>query len=143
MRITALTLLQALGDGAAAAGLVLFGLLLTEIGTGSRALVGLLILAVALVLRAVVAVIAQRRLTRLDRGVGTTWPRWIHLCWLVELAAFVGGILLAHSSVGVAASAVLAGAAAAVASAVLAGRAARSAGRGARFVDSGAVAAFA
>ncbi|OUE20645.1 hypothetical protein BFL34_01463 [Clavibacter michiganensis] len=143
MRITALTLAQALADGAAAAGLVLFGLLLTELGTGPRALVGLLILAVALVLRVVVAVTARLRLTRLDRGDGITWSRWIHLFWLVALAAFVGGLILAHTPVGVTASAVLAGAAAAIASVVLAGRAARSAGREVRFVDSGAVAAFA
>ncbi|RIJ48451.1 hypothetical protein DZG00_12650, partial [Clavibacter lycopersici] len=59
MRI--ITLVQAVADGAAAAGCVLFALIATDVGTPSRALTGLALLGLSAVVR-VAAVAWARRL---------------------------------------------------------------------------------
>ncbi|OUE25008.1 hypothetical protein BFL36_05560 [Clavibacter michiganensis] len=140
MRIA--TVVQALADGAGAAGLVLFALILTDIGTPSLALTGLALLTLSLVVRVAAVVQVRRGLDRVMTGRGS-WRWWIRALWVVQAVAVVAGLVLAHSSFGAAASGVLAGAVVAVASAALAGGAARRPGRPAGFVDSAAVTAYA
>ncbi|MFT2690211.1 hypothetical protein [Clavibacter zhangzhiyongii] len=136
------TLVQAVADGAAAAGLVLFALIATGIGTAPLALVGLALLGLSVLVRVAAIVWARRRLASVGRGRGS-WRHWIHALWLAEGAVFVAGLVLAHSSLGAAVAAVLAGVVVAVTSAAFAGAAARGAGRGSGFVDSASLTAYA
>ncbi|WP_043673118.1 hypothetical protein [Clavibacter michiganensis] len=147
MRIV--TLVQALADGVAAAGFVLFALIATDIGTPSRALTGLALLGLSVVVRVSAVASARRRWHRVGggasgRGAGRgAWRRWILALWLVEGLAFVAGLVLAHSSLGAVATAVSVGVVVGVASAALAGGAARRVGRGSGFVDSASITAYA
>ncbi|MBE3077335.1 hypothetical protein [Clavibacter michiganensis] len=142
------TLVQAVADGASAAGCVLFALIATGIGTAPLAIGGLALLGLSAIVRVVAIVWARRRLALLDRGRGA-WTRWIHALWIVQCLAFVAGLVLAHSSVGAVATAAIVGVVVAVTSVALAGGAARRAGRGSGvdsrtgFVDSAAVTAYA
>jgi hypothetical protein len=136
------TLVQAVADGAAAAGFVLFALIATGIGTAPLALTGLALLALSVVVRvAAVAGVRRRRARVTGRRGG--WRGWILALWLVQLLAFAGGVVLAHSSLGVVATAAIVGVVVAVASGALAGGAARRAGRGSGFVDSASLTAYA
>lgn len=144
------TLVQALADGAAAAGFVLLALIATDIGTPSRALTGLALLGLSVVVRVSAVASARRRWPRVGgggaagRGAGRgAWRRWILALWLVQGLAFVAGLVLAHSSLGAVATAVSVGVVVGVASAALAGGAARRAGRGSGFVDSASITAYA
>lgn len=142
------TLVQAVADGASAAGCVLFALIATGIGTAPLAIGGLALLGLSAIVRVVAIVWARRRLALLDRGRGA-WTRWIHALWIVQCLAFVAGLVLAHSSVGAVATAAIVGVVVGVTSLALAGGAARRAGRGSGvdsrtgFVDSAAVTAYA
>ena len=140
MRIA--TVVQALADGAGAAGIVLFALILTDIGTPSLSLTGLALLTLSLVVRVAAVAQVRRGLERvaMDRGA---WRWWIRALWIVQAVSVVAGLVLAHSSFGAAAAGVLAGAVVALASVALAGGAARRSGRPAGFVDSAAVTAYA
>ncbi|MBT1637077.1 hypothetical protein [Clavibacter michiganensis] len=140
MRIA--TVVQAVADGAGASGIVLFALILTDIGTPSLSLTGLALLTLSLVVRVAAVVQVRRGLERvvMDRGA---WRWWIRALWIVQAVAVVAGLVLAHSPVGPVTAAVLAGVVVAAASAVLAGGAARGSGRPAGFVDSAAVTAYA
>ncbi|MBF4622930.1 hypothetical protein [Clavibacter sp. VKM Ac-2872] len=140
MRIA--TLVQAVADGAGAAGFVLFALILTDIGTAPLALSGLALLTLSLLVRVAALIQARRGLERQATRRGA-WRWWIHALWLVQVVAFVAGLVLAHSSVGAVATAAIVGAVVGVASAALAGGAARRAGRGSGFVDSAAVTVYA
>ena len=140
MRIA--TVVQAVADGAGAAGFVLFALILTDIGTAPLALSGLALVTLSLVVRVAALIQVRRGLDRVAMRRGA-WRWWIHALWLVQAVAFVAGLVLAHSSVGPVAAAVLAGVVVAAASAVLAGGAARRSGRPAGFVDSAAITAYA
>jgi len=140
MRIA--TVVQAVADGAGAAGFVLFALILTDIGTAPLALSGLALVTLSLLVRVAALIQVRRGLDRVAMRRGS-WRRWIHALWIVQVVAFVGGLVLAHSAVGPVAAAVLAGVVVAAASAVLAGGAARRSGRPAGFVDSAAVTAYA
>ncbi|UKF80837.1 hypothetical protein [Clavibacter californiensis] len=142
------TLVQAVADGASAAGCVLFALIATGVGTAPLAIGGLALLGLSAIVRVVAIVWARRRLALVGRGRGA-WPRWIHALWIVQCLAFVAGLVLAHSSVGAVATAAIVGVGVGVTSAALAGGAARRAGRGSGvdsgtgFVDSAAVTAYA
>ncbi|KAF0259306.1 hypothetical protein [Clavibacter michiganensis] len=142
------TLVQAVADGASAAGCVLFALIATGIGTAPLAIGGLALLGLSAIVRVVAIVWARRRLALLDRGRGA-WTRWIHALWIVQCLAFVAGLVLAHSSVGAVATAAIVGVVVGVTSLALAGGAARRAGRGSGvdsrtgFVDSATVTAYA
>ena len=140
MRIA--TVVQALADGAGAAGIVLFALILTDIGTPRLALTGLALLTLSVLVRVAAVVQVRRGLERvvMDRGA---WRWWIRALWIVQAVAVVAGLVLAHSPFGAAAAGVLAGAVVALASVALAGGAARRSGRPAGFVDSAAVTAYA
>ncbi|MFS4505379.1 hypothetical protein ACMA46_03990 [Clavibacter sp. Sh2141] len=151
------TLAQAVADGAAAAGLVLFALIVTDVGTGTLALAGLALLGLSAVVRGAAVASARRLWPRVGdagrpagRSAGRLdsrgpWRRWILALWLVQGLAFVAGLLLAHSSLGAVATAGIVGIVVAVASAALAGAAARRAARGSGsgFVDSAAITAYA
>jgi hypothetical protein len=150
------TLVQAVADGAAAAGLVLFALIATDIGTGTLALAGVALLGLSAVVRLAAVASARRLWPRLGRpgvdGSGGaaaraagrgSWRRWILALWLVQGVAFVAGLLLAHSSLGAVATAGIIGLVVGAASAALAGGAARRAGRGSGFVDSASITAYA
>ncbi|KDP91318.1 MULTISPECIES: hypothetical protein [Clavibacter] len=142
------TLVQAVADGASAAGCVLFALIATGIGTAPLAIAGLALLGLSAIVRVVAIVWARRRLALVGRGRGA-WTRWIHALWLVQCLAFVAGLVLAHSSVGAVATAAIVGVVVGVTSVALAGGAARRAGRGSGvgsgtgFVDSAAITAYA
>ncbi|MGJ1645653.1 hypothetical protein [Clavibacter sepedonicus] len=136
------TLIQAVADGASAAGLVLFALIATGIGTAPLAIGGIVLLGLSAIVRVVAIVWARRRLAVVGRGRGS-WQRWIYVLWALECLAFVAGLLLAHSSVGAVATAAIVGVLVGVASAALAGGAARRAGRGSGFVDSASITAYA
>jgi hypothetical protein len=136
------TLVQAVADGAAAAGWVLFALIATGIGTPPLALTGLALLALSGVVRVAAVAGVRRRLARVAGRRGG-WRGWILALWLVQLLAFIAGMLLAHSSLGAVATAGIVGVVVAVASGALAGGAGRRAGRGSGFVDSAAVTAYA
>ncbi|MFT7764220.1 hypothetical protein [Clavibacter tessellarius] len=140
MRIA--TVVQAVADGAGAAGLVLFALILTDIGTPRLALTGLALLTLSVLVRVAAVAQVRRGLERvvMDRGA---WRWWIRALWIVQAVAVVAGLVLAHSPFGAAAAGVLAGAVVALASVALAGGAARRSGRPAGFVDSAAVTAYA
>jgi hypothetical protein len=148
------TLAQAVADGAAAAGLVLFALIVTDVGTGTLALAGIALLGLSAVVRVAAVASARRLRPRVGDAAGRPagrsagrgpWRRWILALWLVQGVAFVAGLLLAHSSLGAAATAGIVGLVVAVASAALAGVAARRAARGtgSGFVDSAAITAYA
>jgi hypothetical protein len=140
MRIA--TVVQAVADGASAAGFLLFALILTDIGTAPRALSGLALVTLSVVVRVAAVVQGRRGLERVATRRGA-WRWWIHALWLVQVVAFAAGLVLAHSAVGAATAAVLAGVVVAAASAVLAGGAARQGGRRSGFVDSASVTAYA
>ncbi|MFT2752712.1 hypothetical protein [Clavibacter sp. Sh2088] len=140
MRIA--TVVQAVADGASAAGFVLFALILTDIGTAPLALSGLALVTLSVLIRVAALVQVRRGLERVAARRGA-WRWWIHALWLVQVVAFVAALVLAHSSTGPAAAAVLAGTVVAIASAALAGGAARLAGRGSGFVDSASITAYA
>ncbi|MFT2711758.1 hypothetical protein [Clavibacter sp. Sh2126] len=140
MRIA--TVVQAVADGVGAAGLVLFALIATDIGTPPLALSGLALVTLSLVVRVAALIQVRRGLERVATRRGA-WRWWIHALWLVQAVAFVAGLVLAHSSVGPVAAAVLAGVAVALASVALAGGAVRQPGRPAGFVDSAAITAYA
>jgi len=140
MRIA--TVVQAVADGAGAAGLVLFALIMTDIGTPPLALSGLALLTLSVLVRVAAVARVRRGLERVDARHGA-WRWWIRALWLVQAVAFVAGLMLAHSSLGAVAAAVLAGGVVGAASAALAGGAARRSGRPAGFVDSAAVTAYA
>jgi len=140
MRIA--TVVQAVADGVSAAGFVLFALIATDIGTPPLALSGLALVTVSVVMRVAALIQVRRGLERVAARRGA-WRWWIHALWLVQVVAFVAGLVLAHSPVGPVAAAVLAGVVVAAASAVLAGGAAHRSGRPAGFVDSAAVTAYA
>ncbi|MBF4621141.1 hypothetical protein [Clavibacter sp. VKM Ac-2542] len=145
------TLVQAVADGASAAGCVLFSLIVTGIGTAPLAIGGLALLGLSAIVRIVAIVWARRRLTLVGRGRGArgAWRRWIHALWIVQCLAFVAGLVLAHSSVGAVATSAIVGVVVGVTSVALAGGAARRAGRGSGvdsgtgFVDSAAITAYA
>ncbi|WP_445443124.1 hypothetical protein [Clavibacter sp. km1a] len=148
------TLAQAVADGAAAAGLVLFALIVTDVGTGTLALAGFALLGLSAVVRVAAVASARRLWPRVGGAAGRPagrsagrgpWRRWILALWLVQGVAFVAGLLLAHSPLGAVATAGIVGLVVAVASAALAGAAARRAARGsgAGFVDSAAITAYA
>ncbi|MBM7389615.1 hypothetical protein JOE37_002609 [Clavibacter michiganensis] len=136
------TFVQAVADGAAASGLVLFALVATDIGTAPLALAGLATLGASVLMRVAAVVWARRRLALVGRGRGA-WRRWILALWAVQLVAFVAGLVLAHSSLGAVATAAIVGVVVGVASGALAGGAARRAGRGSGFVDSASITAYA
>ena len=140
MRI--LTLVQAVADGTAAAGLVLFALLATDRGSAPLALAGLALLALSAAVRVSALVVARRRLARVPQGPGAG-RGWVVGLWVVQCAALVAGLVLAHSSLGEVAAAGVVGLAVALASAALVRTAARRAGRGAAFVDSASATAYA
>ncbi|MDQ0744463.1 hypothetical protein QFZ62_001771 [Clavibacter sp. B3I6] len=144
------TLAQAVADGAAAAGLVLFALIVTDVGTGTLALAGLALLGLSAAVRLAAVASARRLWPRAGGAAGrppgrVPWRRWILALWVVQGVAFVAGLLLAHSSFGAVATAGIVGVVVAVASAALAGAAARRAARGsgAGFVDSASLTAYA
>ncbi|OUE24351.1 hypothetical protein [Clavibacter michiganensis] len=140
MRIA--TVVQAVADGVGAAGFVLFALIATDIGTPPLALSGLALVVLSGVVRVAALVQVRRGLVRVGTRRGA-WRWWIHALWIVQAVAFVAGLVLAHSSVGPAVTALLAGVVVGVASAGLAGGAARRAGRGSAFVDSASITAYA
>jgi hypothetical protein len=133
------TLVQAVADGASAAGFVLFA---TGVGTAPLAIGGLALLGLSAIVRVVAIVWVRRRLTLVGRGRGS-WQRWIHALWALECLVFVAGLVLAHSPVGVVVTAAIVGVVVGVASGALAGSAARRAGRGSGFVDSASITAYA
>ena len=142
------TLVQAVADGASAAGCVLFSLIVTGIGTAPLAIGGLALLGSSVIVRVFAVVGARRRLALVGRGRGA-WRRWIHALWLVECLAFVAGVVLAHSPVGAVMTAAIIGVVVGVTSVALAGGAARRAGSGSGvgsgtgFVDSASITAYA
>jgi hypothetical protein len=140
MRI--LTLVQAVADGVAAAGLVLFALLITDIGSAPLAITGLALLGASVLVRVLAVMPARRRLVRVEER-RRSWRPWVLALWCVEGGVFVAGVVLAHSPTGATGAAGIAGAVVAIASAALAGGAARRVGRDGGFVDSASVSAYA
>jgi hypothetical protein len=129
--------IQAVADGTASAGLVLFVLAAADFGTTSNAFWGVILLLLAGVLRISLAVSASRRLRRLNRGAEAPWMRWLYGLYAIEFAGIVAGIaLVSFAGVTPAAAVVVTFLIGAVASSVCAGRAARAAGGSTMFVDS-------
>lgn len=134
------TSVQAVADGAASAGIVLFVLAATDFGTTSNAFWGVVLLLVAGALRLTLAVSAARHLRRINRGAQSPWVRWLYGLYAIEFAGMVIGVSLVFAAdVNPAAAVVVTFLVSAVGSSFCAGRAARAAGGRTAFVDSATV----
>ena len=132
--------IQAVADGTASAGIVLFVLAATDFGTTSNAFWGVVLLLVAGALRMTLAVSASRHLRRLTRGAEAPWMRWLYGLYAIEFVGMLAGITLVFGAgVNPAAAVVVTFLIGAVGSSFCAGRAARAAGGSTSFVDSATV----
>lgn len=127
--------MQAIADGTAAAGAVLLALILTDIGSNTVAMIGLVLLGLALLIRVLVAWRATHTLARQPRSSGARWHRWLHGLYALEIVAFVSGLVLAHSSAGLILATTLTAAIVFIGSNVLSQRAARAHGRYTALID--------
>ncbi|ALD14455.1 hypothetical protein AES38_14925 (plasmid) [Clavibacter capsici] len=118
----------------ATGGVVLFALIVTDIGTPTTALLGLGILALSSLARIALIVGVKRTGVRAVGRDEMPGRQWIYLLYALELVAFGAGVVLAHSPMGVVSAVVAAVAATAIASAVLV-RVATRAGSGSAFID--------